>query len=133
MQRSAAKGIGFPKCFPNDFFILTAGVFQHLVDDRSGDIAPVFCHGPKVQKPPQGAQPGRIRYFCHKTFLMDISPEELADLQQIAQKVSTGSELQEITITYREKGVEKSATIDHPILLQLMKLALLEVNRKQDG
>lgn len=71
--------------------------------------------------------------FAPKTFLMDISPPELADLQQLAQKVARGSELEEVTINYLEDGIGKTATITHPILLQLMKMALLEVNRKHGG
>jgi hypothetical protein len=61
---------------------------------------------------------------------MDVSPEDLVDLQQMAQKVANGIELEDITINYREKGVGKSTTINHPILRQLMKMVLLEVNRK---
>lgn len=61
---------------------------------------------------------------------MDNSLEEMTDLLLFARKVAGGIQLNSVTIHYQEKGVDKSVTIDDPILQQLLKLSLIMVNNK---
>jgi hypothetical protein len=63
---------------------------------------------------------------------MDISPEELQHLRNIAQNVTAGKKVQEVTISYLEEGEEKTITITDPLLLYCFQQAAMEVHRKRN-
>jgi hypothetical protein len=63
---------------------------------------------------------------------MDISPEELQYLRTIAEKVASGIEVEEVTITYEEDGQEKTITVTDPLFLRIFTEAALAVHRKHN-
>ena len=67
-----------------------------------------------------------------KPSFMDISPEELQHLRNIAEKVASGVELEAVTVSYEEDGQEKTITFTDPFSLHIFTEAALAVHRKHN-
>jgi hypothetical protein len=111
------------------------GSFCLVVDDR-----PVFEAGPDhFVKGNEGAGvfgDHRTESTKKLSFLenqrMDITPEELKELQKLGEDLASGKQLEEVSVTYEEDGQEKTLVFRDPLSLSLIREAALELHRRHN-